>query len=394
MNIAQAGNVRMSQHARDRESPESLSAVSATTARTSYSAQELADMDSVEMLDTLLDLSTASDRLFGFLMPEASSDTIEERKERLQDPTSRETKRVTLLAESFNVPKNIYGNEPYINVSIAVRGTMAVRWPTEVGSGTWRPDDIFYKANIAKFTMNVLALHPKSMHPWLEKMERDFPSQFLAKVTRGKKDGPGVSRLLQQTLDAAFNLRMQLFLSFLNRNYREVNFDPDILLKEIFYDNPTTISGWDIDGLRSHELTKQQQKTLTRELSDIQARFNKKLTINVDTLNSQYPRSSFVENVITWAKMRKDEIDGRLISHGGAPNIQAMLAAEIHRRAGQSRGSRDTSGDGNSPVNIQLDFQPPSEISYFPSDQPQQLMSAASGRSRSGASIIDPGCVT
>ncbi|MCJ1473475.1 hypothetical protein MMC13_002126 [Lambiella insularis] len=385
--VAQTGDARKSQAAR---SPESLSAISGTTTRTSHSAEELSNMDAVEMLDALPELHRTTEELFQTLMPkERSSAEIEVLTKRLQDPTLLITKKMARLSQSFEAPKKLYGNEIYINVSIALRGVMAVRRPIEVGKGPWRPDDIFYKANVAKLASDVLALHPEAILPWIEKMEREFPTPFLAKVTRAKQTTLGVSQLLQQTLDVAFLIRVQLFLSLLNENYQQANFDPDVLLKQVFYNSLNAIKGWDIDGLRSHEITKQQQKVLVAQLETIQANFNEAPILDVERLNAQYPRPSFRAAILSWAKMRKDEIDARLTSLGGALRIQELLVAEVQRRTVESAENEEVRGSSNSPINLQLDFRPTSENSHFPSDQPQQSKSMNT-RSRVISSTAGP----
>ncbi|MCJ1397618.1 hypothetical protein MMC11_000814 [Xylographa trunciseda] len=376
-------------------SPGSLSAISGTTARTSHSAQELADLDAAEMVDVLPDLADASDKILSHLVPEeTSSDSIEAAVKTLQDSTSLFAKKFARLTGSFESIKKVYGNESYINVSIAVRGALKVRRASQVGVGPWRPDAIFHKANIAQLIASLFSLSAQSMRPWAEKMERDFPAPFLSNLSKSHQqvEVPGVSYLLEETLEAAFNIRMQLFLSLLNQHYREDNFDPDILLRDVFYASANSIKGWDINGLRTKELTRQHQKMIAERLDSIQEIFNEKNNLNLEALNSTYPWSRCVSHLISWAESRKDEIEAQLVLAGGVERVHSALTAETTRRTELSIGSEGIGGGDDSPLNVQLDFQP-SELSHHLSDQPEQPRSAVT-QSAKTTPKVNPGQVS
>ncbi|MCJ1381987.1 hypothetical protein MMC17_005099 [Xylographa soralifera] len=373
-------------------SPGSLSAISGTTARTSHSAQELADLDAAEMVDALPDLADASDKILNLLLPEELSDeSIEAIAEPLRDPTRRLTRKLARLTGSFEPTKKVYGNEPYINVSIAIRGTLAVRRSKQVGFGPWRPDAIFYKANIAQLMASLFSLSAQSMRPWAEKMERDFPAPFLSHLSKPQPqiELPGVSYLLEETLEAAFSIRMQLFLSLLRQHYREDNFDPDVLLSDVFYASPNSIKGWDIDGLRSKELTRRHRKMIAERLGVIQEIFNEQEVLDVEALDSKYPWSKCVAHLMRWAESRKEELEAQLVLVGGVERVHSALTAEIARRADLPIDNAGTEGGDDSPLNIQLDFQP-SELSQYPSDRPEQLPSAVKQSAKSTPKI-NPG---
>ncbi|MCJ1437246.1 hypothetical protein MMC27_006632 [Xylographa pallens] len=373
-------------------SPGSLSAISGTTARTSHSAQELADLDAAQMVDALPDLADASDKILNLLLPEELSDeSMEATIKSLQDPTSGLTKKLARLAGSLEPTKKVYGNEPYINVSIAVRGTLAVRRSRQVGFGPWRPDTIFHKANVAQLMASLFSLSAQSIPPWVEKMERDFPAPFLSHLSKSQQqfEPPGVSYLLEETLEAAFNIRMQLFISLLRQHYREDNFDPDVLLGGVFYASPNSIKGWDTDGLRSKELTGRHRKMIARRLDAIQEVFNEQEVLNVESLTSEYPWSKCVSHLMTWAGLRKEEVEAQLVMVGGIERVRSALTAERTRRANLPIDDAGTGGRDDSPLNVQLDFQP-SDPSHHPSDRPEQPHSAVK-QSAKRTSKINPG---
>ena len=344
------------------------------------------------MVDALPDLADASDKILNLLLPEELSDeSIEAIVKPLQDPTSRLAKKLARLIGSFEPTKKVYGNEPYINVSIAVRGTLAVRRSRQVGSGPWRPDAIFYKANVAQLMASLFPLSAQSMRPWAEKMERDFPAPFLSHLSKSQQpiELPGVSYLIGETLEAAFNIRMQLFLTFLMQHYREDNFDPDVLLSDMFYASPNSIKGWDIDGLRSEELTRRHQKMIAERLGAIQGIFNEQQVLDVESITSKYPWSECVSHLMRWAESRKEEVEAQLVLVGGTERVHSALTAEIKRRANLPVDDVGRGGGYDSPLNVQLDFEP-SELSHYPSDRPEQPHSAIK-QSTKRSSKINPG---
>ena len=374
------------------ESPGSLSAISGTTARTSHSAQELADLDSFEMMDALPDLADVSDKILNLLIPEeVSEESIEAMAKTLQDHTDRLSKKLARLYGSFESTKKIYGNEPYINISIATRGSLAVRRSSQVGSGPWRPDIVFYKANVAQLITSLFSLSTQLMRPWVEKMERDFPIPFLSHLSKSLQ-GPqllGPSSLLGETIEAAFNIRMQFFLSLLYQHYREDNFDPDVLLSNVFYADSNSIKGWDIDGLRTKELTRKHQKMIAERLNVIQEIFNAQKILDVESLKSKYPWSGFASHLVSWGELRREEIEAQLVLVGGIERIHNALNAEIKRRADPPEGNDGTREGDDSPLNVELDFQP-SDLSQYQSDQPEKLDSTIN-RSTKSTLKINPG---
>ena len=373
-------------------SPGASSAISGTTARTSHSAQELADLSSEEMLDALPDLADASDKLLNHLLfQDVSQSNTERVAKSLQDPRSRTRKTMNRLTSSFVLHKEVYGNEAYINISIAIRGVLGVRRMDQVGEGPWRPDDILYKANLANMVMNMLSIPPHSNQPFLEKMERDFPAPFLSQLVTTKESAKssGASVLVNDTFEAAFQLRVQFFLSMLGRNQGQSGFDPDNLLSAVFYEDPSSIKGWDVDGLRSQDLNKWQINTITERLERIQGNFDGEQVVDIDALKLAYPWTTCLSNLVSWAILRKDEIEAHLTSCGGVGNIKERLGQEALHRAEVMAGSREKSSGGESP-RIEIYYPPLSELSHPASDQVEPLNVVVDQIVRS-ASKVTPG---
>jgi len=379
------------------EARRSLSAISGTTARTSHSAQELADLRADEMLDALPDLVDASDKVLNVVVlhkdAEASQESVQARIKLLQGPTSTARSKLSRLFSGYREQKAVYGNDMYINMSIALRGMLGVRLPTEVGDGPWRPDDVFYKANLAKLVTDVLSLRADVKEPFLEKMERDFPAPFLSQLSNVRQTSypAGVSSLINETFEAAFSLRVQLFLSMMNQHIHEPSFDPDELLLGIFYldgGNPL-LKGWDIDGLRSVHLSKRRQIEMVNRLDSIRTHFSQKghgQVADIQTLAARYPWSECVIKLLLWARKRANEIDAHLTSLGGAESLQAALEAELQSR--KDRRATLSEEVGADTGFITLEYQP-SEMSQQPSEQIESTKNPTSTRSKASRASLE-----
>ena len=378
----------------------SLSAISGTTARTSHSAQELADMSSEEMLDTLPDLAESSDKLLRLVLPPNTSEaTIKDLIKSLQDQSSRISKSISRIAKVFQIHKNIYGNETYINLSIALRGLLAVRRAAEIGNGPWRPDDIFFKANLTTMTMSLLSVRPQASQPFIEKMERDFPTPFLSGLNHTRKSDQTLtqSNLIDETLSAAFLLRVQYFLILLNQSLHQPNFDPDILLNQVFYASNNRIKGWDMPGLRTEELSKSHLKYIAENLLSIQSTFDANAAdrgtgqiANLDALYAEYSWTQFVANLTEWTKIRYNEIEAHLSTMGGVSGIKQRLDAEVQRRLIATAESHQDEGPPEDIPLIRLDYPLLSELSIHKSDQAEAEVENSAEKRRK-AIKVNPG---
>lgn len=379
------------------EARRSLSAISGTTARTSHSAQELADLRADEMLDALPDLADASDKVLNAVVlhkdAEASEASVQARIQLLQGPASTARSKLSRLFPGYREQKAVYGNEIYINMSIALRGMLGVRLPTEVGDGPWRPDDVFYKANLANLVMDVLSLRADVKVPFLEKMERDFPAPFLSRLSNVRQTSypAGVSTLVKETFEAAFSLRVQLFLLMMNQHIREPNFDPDELLLDVFYldGGKALLKGWDIDGLRAADLLKQHQKELVKRLDSIRTHFSQdgsEPVADIEALAARYPWSECVMKLLLWTRLRANEIEAHLASLGGAESLQSALEIELqsrkHKRATLSAEVGADTGF------ITLEYQP-SEMSQQPSERIELTKVATNTRSKAARASLE-----
>ena len=359
---------------RETKSPGNMSAMSGTTAQTSFSAQELADMNSGEMLDALPDLSEAADKILNFAVyPGSTPESLAKSVKELQDPSSRARKNLTRLGDSLQLHKRPFGNELYVNLSIGLRGLLGIRHVGSVSDGPWRPDDIFYKANLATMITGLLSSQESSSssQSTVEKMERDFPSPFFSQLVDSSelsRKAVGCSSLASESFEVALDLRTQYFIMLVQRHLLQPNFDPDLLLLQVFYENEDSLKGWDAEGMQKKDFGIDVQNAISGRINKIKGTFREDSQsvrtgqlVDLDQLRNMYPWSTFIVEVLSWGKLRNSEIQAEINSRGSVGGIRQALEVEIRERA--LLYARDDAGtdEGDSP-HIQIDYHPASDI--------------------------------
>ena len=327
------------------KSPGNASNMSGTTANISYPVLEFADMESEQMISKLTDLSDAAGRMIDLLAPRnVSSLDLDKLSRDIQDPTTRRAKNFRAFKSAFDEVRRVYGDEPYICLSIVICIILKIEHPAEMGEGVWRPDDVFYKANLVTF-LEGLQIQKGSLDDTrlpLEKMDRDFPDPFLARLAGiTSQQTRGSSSLLKDTFELALDIRTHFTLQALKDRVGDANFDPSIILNQVFYEThrPTSIRDWGVDGLRQADLKKEKRNAIVGRMQLIQSYFRhdfeavkNKSTVDIEGLYAKFPLPDFIRKVLSWIRRRGDEIEKSLLDVGHTFELQENLDAEIKRR--------------------------------------------------------------
>lgn len=374
-------------------SPGVRSAFSGTTARTSRSAQELAGLFVDEMLDALPDLSDASDRVLRQLLSEqASNSTIADIRDHFQKPDSKASRKLRRLATVFQAQKDIYGNDFYINSALVLTALLGGRHASSVEYGPWRPDLLLQKANLSTLVMAVLTLSRKDDNDQtIEELERVFPNPFLSNFvgTQIMDISAGSSAIISDTFQIALELRTQVLILLLTRHIGEPNFDPDVILEQVFWQEPRTLKGWDLEGLRAGNLESIFSSAILRRLEHIRHCFSEDFPtsdtrefVNLNSLRTRFPWNTFVTEAVAWSRTCLEEIERQTKVCGGITNIQRALQIEIENQGSVNLtriGDNRQDAQANSPP-VEIDYEPPPELSNVPSDQflqPRQAFTRA-----------------
>ena len=332
-----------------------FSALSGTTARTSRSAHEPKSSSALDLLDALPDLSYAADQVLGWLLPpnEVSEDTTASICNELQDNSSRICKNVVRLGRSFQMQKDVYGGKPFMKPSIVVSALIGSSEIQGNGSEHWRPDSLLHKANLTSLIMLIT-------RPWeidassqlLEFLDQNFPTAFSAQLST------------DEDFAIALDIRTQHFITQLARYIHQLNFDPDILLSQVFQINPTAFKGWDSPGLQAQELTEEQNQAIAVQFQGLGQNFSDGKNVDPEALKNAYPWLSFVTRIMAWSKKRLADIENQVNAHGGTGEIIHALDQEI-----QARLSAGLMVIDNTLSDIQLEYPSPSQLSTPVSDK-------------------------
>ena len=346
------------------EPPGRASNISGTTARTSGSVQELADMNSEDMRNYLPELYDYSTGLIGLCTPlEASAGAFQDVVQKLKSDR-RTRKTLEKYTKAFDEVLSYFATETYINPSLALCGLLGIRRSEDIGDGLWRPDDVLFKANLAATVEELMSSNlGMSEHGIsVEKLDRDFPERFLAAFnSQSEALSAGSSALLTESFEVGLELRTQFVVRALALLSSEPTFNAGQILEQCFYDTENgSLRGWNIVGLQRADLSSAQTQSIRSRIGEIKTLCSEDQNgINLDNLQAQYPAAKFVHSFVTWARIRSNEIDERLMSlthnfgQKVGEGIQKALDNEILRRKALSDG-RDPSEMGYVEINYQL----------------------------------------
>ena len=368
------------------KSPGGLSAFSGTTARTSFPTQELTELSVEDMIDTLPDLSDASDKMLKFVnpteLPEASVATI---IAQLQNKNTREHKKLKRLGDTFERQRKEYGGDSYINVGGTLRKLLGRRpSPINEETASWRPDALFQKANLAILVLHILSIANQDQKDhFIEDIAGTFPLPFIQRLGLPQSLAPECSALAEATFELALEVRTQEAVMLVARHVGKINFDPDTALLQVFYDS-NDLKGWAVSGLRMVDLTKEAKDIILSRIEQLRGAFkldepmpSEGRSSGVESLRASFSWTTFAQRVIAWAGQRLMEIEIQTTTYGGAQAICQRFSDMVQNGLlGQSLESDDIENQNESPE-LRLDYEAQSESR---ATSEQQDASARPGR--------------
>ncbi|KAI9749517.1 MAG: hypothetical protein M1835_001537, partial [Candelina submexicana] len=354
---------------RETVSPGRQSNFSGTTALTTHSAQELAELDPLLIVEALEDLSDSSTKVLKIVTPtDPSAPSPSVVAKELKLPGSRTAKRLSRLEAAFKSHADHFGNETYINNSIILRALTGLRSAEDLEEGPWRPDPLLEKANITTLVTKVLTAERESpdTSSTIEQLDRAFPVPFQRGFATASNTS-GTSNLIEQTLKLALNIRTQLLIIMLFNNQSEPNYDPDSILRQVFFESFEKLKGWEMDlGDGIGKLPKRYENQVDDRLTEIRNCFLESSqavmsgdSADLEQLDAKYSWPDFLVEVVTWAGLRLDEVERQIHQQGGVKQIVAALGDEIGRRAAEESRAlegNELSGKEDQPQ-IELEFE-------------------------------------
>ncbi|KAK5143944.1 hypothetical protein LTR04_001722 [Oleoguttula sp. CCFEE 6159] len=342
-----------------------LSAVSGTSEKTSFSILEIAELDRDVMLEVLPDLHQASLGLLRIIAPDQQPvQTLHAIIEELKVKDSKTSKILKLRQATLAAHVENFTSQDYLRPDLILRCLLKAESVKELGSHAWRPDEVFYKANLASFARAIISTDRESEDAWnvLNSADTDFPNAFLSSFMQSDPGtanlSTGSSALFEQTFQLGLEIRTQMVVVLLMARRNE---DVDKILAQVFYDLPvdkelTTqeykdtleggiLRGWDTDGLTLDDKQESREfvvavarrvKTIRQFFGDDVQSAKPEAAVGIGELQEKFPWPDFQIKVIEWTRRRNREIDSQIKNKGGIDRVSESLAKEIELRQDHS----------------------------------------------------------
>jgi len=311
------------------------SGLSGTTAKTSFSQEEIAELDHDVMIDLLPGLATAAEELAKFLFPDDSNKRSVVWKE-IRTPGSRHSKLFKNRLAAVDVHKSSFGSQEYISPSIVLRALLGGQRLQGISSAPWRPDDIIYKVNLIQMTRHLLdtpidatELRQESFDA-LESLVTHFPRAIA---------GP------EHDLEAVhmcLATQTQLAIARLHAFSSDHDFDPLQVVYDTFYD--IDVEGDAVyrysDALHMMDLPQEERTALTDTINDVandlRSAFEQgsdfTLSGALGSLRARHSWEGYLERVLQYYQHRRAQLSQRIDAAGGVAHIVESLSDEVQRR--------------------------------------------------------------
>lgn len=316
-------------------------APSGVTNLTTHSQAELQELDADMIVEAFAELDRNAQRLLEKATP-ADYDELDlhGHVEQLHERGSRLSKQLKQLAKVLEATQDgTFGSQTYIDPHIILRCLLETHIEA-FPKGSWRPDAIIYKANLANFVDMICSIPPDSeqVYDTLASLDVNFPSQFVSKFVHVDEAGAGTSMLIQDTFEMALELRTQLAILNMIQKRPETLEEANNAICQIFVDAgdgsyPSDKQGYESTAKAWEELPLSQQEIagfVTERIMALREPFNMtsssaSVVEALDLLKKEYTWSKFLVFVLSWARRRLNELNEELDFNGGTNVVIQQL---------------------------------------------------------------------
>lgn len=313
----------------------SVGAMSGTTAKTSFSQEEIADLDADVMVDVLPNLASASNDLAKLLLPDDPKKRPIVRKE-IRKADTKYNKLYNNRREAIAIHKKAFGSTDYMQPGIVLRALLGVQNIRDVPQGSWRPDNIIYKVNLAQMLRTLLVTVPDNVTISAEGYDdiSDLDVHFASGIAGATFEPIALSMCLE--------LLTQLAIIRMTAMFTDPLFSPTNTIRDTFFvgdgegvrdfKHAIVLHMADLDGEQQHtygQAVQQRFEQLTDVFNDIDPASWKQA---LDMLRVQFSWDDFVDYVIRYFSERNQQVDNKIAAAGGMELIMSELSKEVERR--------------------------------------------------------------
>lgn len=320
---------------------------SSLTGRTTFSQDEIHSLDADAILGGLVDLDSQAESILNYVTPlDADLSTLQGNADNLLDESSSYRRRLVGRLRAFNALQASFGQHTFINPEHILRFLLGVPNNAELLPAIWRPDDVFYKANLVILLQTLFQdRKPEHMFDGLQTLDTQFPSFAFKALQSSDAQGllVGESQDAVRAFVAAVELRTQLFVYALLQNPTEDSIEPTFT-SLFFADEEDAHVDFPVQGELVHlrpfddALDGADRYNLYKEAADrivaiqqIIAKHSESADATIDALKQSFPWSDCALVILDWVQGRYRELRESTQDRGGAAKIVEYLEREIHQ---------------------------------------------------------------
>ncbi|KAF4552304.1 Hypothetical protein D9617_10g072850 [Elsinoe fawcettii] len=352
-------NGRQSQHGR-------FSTGAASMFSTTFSQEEVADLDPDAILGSLPDLDSMAEGILNTAAPEqAGFEALKENALRLNDNASSSRKYLLGRVRTFGRMQGDFGRQTFIDPEHILRALLDLEAHSELPNTPYRPDDVLYKANLVSFLQIIFdSRTPEKVFETMNSLDSQFPMALLAAL-RSETEYQGLvgeSQLVDATRSLALEIRIQFFIHALIQG--EIDEPLETTLARVFlfeldddtYGIPAELN---VDSIRPfndamHANDAHSFYTSVIEHIDGLRRLMDSCHDNVELaitrLREENSWEDFCTRVLSWVQLRHQELDRMIDERGGVESIVDQLRKEVESVQNQNDPALDPAigGPGSS----------------------------------------------
>ncbi|KXS94813.1 hypothetical protein AC578_6436 [Pseudocercospora eumusae] len=309
------------------------SAISGTTAKTSFSQEEIEQLDHEVIVDVLQDLVSASDSLAKLLAAEGPATSPALWKE-IKQTGSKHNKLYNRRLATLQLHKPSFGSQEYIQPRIVLGALLGEPLPSlhALPAAPWRPDNIIFKANLAQMLNTVLVVC--DIGDWTPRA-----TDALERLDMAVPVGIAGGEFSLAAVELWLNLAAHLAIRRLDAAIAtDPNFAPHDEIANVFYDSEGQFKHIETLGLataseadfyRAIQMVADLVKVLQ---SAFKGKSGKNATAAIGKLKTQFRWDDFRSHVLRYHEARTIQLDERIAAAGGVEVIVKALAQEAERR--------------------------------------------------------------
>lgn len=209
-------------------------------------------------------------------------------------------------------------------------------------------DLLLYQANLIVFAKDMIITDrdDKDMATTLRDQVNYFPAPFLSELISNANIATSVtgdSALWVDTSELALEMRTQLAILSLQRGATDQAFEPIAALDEVFYNSNVmgadqfgAVRGWNTLALGgediplSEEFAQKVEKrvALIRTFFRVDEESEDRVRVDLDDLKNYFPWDGLVMRLLDWVRLRSQELQATIQQQGGASGICDRVKAE------------------------------------------------------------------